>query len=140
IDPGASTGGYALSPFGGSVFTGPHSFNLIAGLAYRLTSAAGGASFTFQLDGVGNVLAVSSNAARGVGNALASATVLVAVDPGSAAGPYTVGGTTVAGGPALVPVIVDLATPVSAGGATGSITADDSGVSPATLAFTVSGQ
>src|SRR5262249_40081325 len=31
IDPGASTGGYALSPFGGSVFTGPHSFKLIAG-------------------------------------------------------------------------------------------------------------
>jgi MBG domain (YGX type)/Bacterial Ig-like domain (group 3)/Putative Ig domain/PKD domain/RTX calcium-binding nonapeptide repeat (4 copies) len=140
IDPGASTGGYELSPFGGTVFTGPQSFNLIAGLSYRLTSAAGGGSFTFQLDGTGNVQAVSSNAAQGVGNTLEIATVQVAVDPGNYTGPYTVGGTTVAGRPAVVPVIVDLATPVSAGGGTGTITADNSGVSPNTLAFTVSGQ
>jgi hypothetical protein len=140
IDPGAFAGAYTLSGFGSTLFTGPQSVNLIAGLYYDLTSAAGGGSFTFQLDGAGNVVAVNSTAATGTGTTLGVATIPVAVDPGGYTGSYTVGGTTVAGGPAIVPVIVGQATPVSVAGQTGTITADSSGVSPGRLAFTVSGQ
>jgi hypothetical protein len=139
VDPGAFAAAYTLSGFGATPFTGPQTVNLIAGLYWNLSSAAG-ASFTFQLDGDGNVVAVNSNAATGDGKKLSVATVLVTVDPGSYTGPYTVGGTTVVGGPAVIPVIVDQTTPVSVAGQNGTITADDNGVTPGTLAFTVSGQ
>src|SRR5262249_15268133 len=46
ISPGAYTGGYTLSPFGSTLFTGPHTFNLIPGLYYSFSSAGGG-TFAF---------------------------------------------------------------------------------------------
>jgi hypothetical protein len=139
INPGDYAGGYTLSPFGSTVFTGPHTFNLITGLYYTFGNTAGGA-FAFALDNAGNVAAVSSSAATGEGSTLDVTTIPLMVDPGGYTGPYTMGGSLVSGGPATVSVIAALATPVTVGGQSGMITVDDSGVTPDTLPFTVSGQ
>ncbi|HKB28875.1 MAG TPA: hypothetical protein VKC59_07625, partial [Candidatus Limnocylindrales bacterium] len=93
VDPNGLTGAYFITPYTHDPFTDLHTFVLVPGIEYVVDDGAfiGGSAFGFTvLDATGQVVAVTSAAATGVGSTLQLNPVAFTIDPGGYTGDYGV--------------------------------------------------